>query len=245
MSGEWLSGPGREADPEAVGRAGLSTTRRDVLAATALAVTTATAGCISLRGSARGIADIGLYNPTDRPRTVRVTVAGADRTQHETHTTVPPRSAIGLGNSVVMEQTVDVQVTDDESTTLYEWDVQGSLFVTLGPDVRFQTESSFGERRELSGGKRVDVTLGGEAGSTGSVRIVRQGTVVFETQRTFDTDRYVVYYDRLRATGAVTVTVRRGDAETSRELSLTDESELIVDTDGELSIELDDSTREE
>lgn len=218
----------------------LRETRRSVLAASLVA-----AIGVGRRGLARGIADIGLYNPTDRPRTVRVTVAGADRAQHETQTTVPPRSAIGLGNSVVMEQTVDVQVTDDESTTLYEWDVQGSLFVTLGPDVRFQTESSFGERRELSGGKRVDVTLGGGAGSTGSVRIIRQGTVVFETQRTFDTDRYVVYYDRLRATGAVTVMARRGDIETSRELSLTDESELIVDTDGELSIELDDPTREE
>lgn len=212
-------------------------TRRSVLATSLVA-----AIGVGRRGLARGIADIGLYNPTDRPRTVRVTVAGADRTQHETQTTVPPRSAIDLGNSVVMEQTVDVQVTDDESTTLYEWDVQGSLFVTLGPDVRFQTESSFGEQRELSGGKRVDVTLGGGAGSTGSVQIIRQGTVVFETQRTFDTDRYVVYYDRLRATGAVTVMARRGDIETSRELSLTDESELIVDTDGELSIELDDPT---
>lgn len=221
----------------------LSKTRRSVLGA-ALA-TTVSVGRIGRRGRARGIARIGLYNPTDGSRTVRVTVTGGNRTQYETRTTLPPRSALSTGGEVVMEQVVDVRIADNESTTVYEWDVQGSLFVTLGPDVRFQTESSFGERRERSGGKYVDVVLGGAAGSTGSVRITHQETTVFETERTFDADRYVRYYDRLRATEAVTVTARNGDTETSRKLSLTDAVGLIVDTDGVPSIERNEPTTEE
>jgi hypothetical protein len=50
-----------------------------------------------------------------------------------------------LADDVLMEQTVEVRVEHDGLSTVYQWDVQTSLDVILGPDTRFQTER---ERRE-------------------------------------------------------------------------------------------------
>jgi hypothetical protein len=229
MSGEWLSDRGREGDSETVGRAGLSTTRRDVLAASALAVTTATAGCISSRGSARGIAWIRLYNPTTQSRTVHVTVVGSDQTILDTRATVPPRASLGLADDVLMEQTVEVRVEHDGLSTVYQWDVQTSLDVILGPDTRFQTERETREPRELPGSGRVDVRLGGKPRVTGGVRVVRGDETVFEAERTFSVASFVTYHDCLDAAGEVMITVQRADSRVSESLSLAGAGQVAAD----------------
>lgn len=195
-------------------------TRRDLIAMTGLAATTTTAGCISSRGLARGIAAVKLYNPTARPRTVHVIVVGSDQTLIDTRATVPPRASLGLAEDVLMEQTVEVRVEHDGLSTVYEWNVQTSLTVTLGADTRFQTEGVSRRLRELPGSGRVDVRLGGEPGATGMVRIDRSGETVFATEREFSVGSSVTYHDRLEATGEVMVTLQGTDGELSRSVSV-------------------------
>lgn len=217
-------------------------TRRDVLAA-ALITATTTSGCLSSRGVARGLAGIRLYNPTARSRDVQVVVIGAEREPVDEQVTVPPRATLALHEDVLRDQTVEVRVTHDDATTVYEWDVQSSLDVVLGPDRRFVPPGTAGEERP--GGGRVDVRLEFAPELVGAVEIARDGEVVFEAERTYAADRSVRYHDRLDATGEVTATVQRQDTEVTERLSLTDAVAVFASADDELSFEVlrDDDVR--
>jgi hypothetical protein len=220
----------------------LSTTRRDVLAATAL--TAVTAGCNRPRGFEPDPVGVDLYNPTAEPRTVQVMLVDTDERQRETRATVPPRASVGTGFSVEPNQTVTVRVTHDESTTVYEWAGEETLSVTLGVEPQFHSAAAVEAPRELVGGGRVDVRLVGRHDTTGGVRFTRDGEVVFETQRTFTTGSDATYHNRLRATGTVSATARNDDGELTEQLSLADATAVVVGVGEQLSFELSEPSGE-
>ncbi|ERH13877.1 MAG: hypothetical protein J07HB67_00130 [halophilic archaeon J07HB67] len=200
-----------------------------MLAATMAAVS---AGCIGGDfGQQRGIVSIKLYNPTEQPRETEVTVSDDEDTLLDRQVAVPPRATVSLHNRIVMEQTVTLAATHDGTTTTREWDVQGSMYVTLADDI--ETQSAVGTPRWNRDDGRVDVTLqtGGDA-RHGEVTVTRGGTTQFAVDRTVAASRHVTYHDRLDATGEVTVTVD-GDLDVTEQLSLADVVRVTAELYGE------------
>ncbi|MEZ3117235.1 hypothetical protein RYH80_15065 [Halobaculum sp. MBLA0147] len=192
-----------------------------------------TGGCVGLGGSARGVADITLYNPTRSPREVGVTVTGTEETLVDASLTVPPRATVRLHNRVVMDQRVSLAVRTGDTETTREWRVDGTLAATLGTEVAFETESERATPRGTRPDGRLDVGVAaGGADRTATVRLDRGEESVFETRRTFPADTRVVYHDRVAATGTLAVTATTRTEEVSERVDASGTTQVIVHLDG-------------
>lgn len=196
------------------------TTRRGALATI---VAAASGGCLgSFFSSARHPTTVSVYNPAGQPREASVVVSGEDATLVDAEVTVPPRATVKLAEQVLNQQTVGVAVQWDGTTTAYSWEVEDGLNVTLGDEVRIQTNAEIDVPRGFRRDGRVDVALSGHSGQTGTIRVTRDDDPEFEASWTFSDVKSVTYHDRVDATGTGVVTVRSNGADASEQVPLSE-----------------------
>lgn len=216
------------------------TTRRGALAA----VTAVSAGCLeAVPFTPRHPITVSVYNPADEQREASVVVSDGDTTLLDTELAVPPRATARLAERILTQQTVTLEVQWNGTTVTHGWDVEDSVEITLGEDARLRTVTRDDPLRGYRDDGRVDVALDGNDGQTGTVRVSHDGGVEFETEWTLSNSDGVTYHDRLGGTGERVVTARRGAAEASRRVSLSEVVRVVADVK-QMRIAVDDVERE-
>lgn len=215
-------------------------TRRGALAA----VAATSAGCLeAVPFPARHPVGISVYNPASERRKASVVVSNREETLLDATVTAPPRATAHLAEGILNQQTVAVTVQWDGTTTSHNWDVEGSIEITLTEDAPVRTITRDDPLRGYRDDGRVDVSLGGNNGLTGTVRVTHDDDIEFETEWTLSNVKRVTYHDRLGETGERVVTVQRGAAEASRRVSLSELVQVVADIK-RMRIEVDDVGRE-
>ncbi len=199
---------------------------------------TALTGCVT-DGSSRGIADVVVYNPRGEPREVSITVTDGATSEIETTVTVPASESIDLMNRVVMEQTVTATVSDDTREASTEWDVQGTLYVSvMAGGIEFRRESEVDTPRIVRPDGETDIVVSSHTEAEMTVRVDRDDQTAFKQTQSFPKDTRTAFHNRLDATGSASITAAVADGpEVTEKISLEDVVTVLATLDGELFLD--------